>query len=102
MKKPGKVLRVPAAGPGLLMIEGRQYWFCLEGVWKSDAAPKPGLTVDVTLNHAEQILAITAVSESPLAVGQAQRPVDTTRATAAVKILRKIAAKCRMTNRLRS
>jgi hypothetical protein len=102
MKKPGKVLRVPAAGPGLLMIEGRQYWFCLEGVWKSNVPPKPGLTVDVNLNHAGQIVAISAVSESPLAVGQAQRSADTASATAVVKILRKIAAKCRMTNVLRS
>src|SRR6202040_2176347 len=67
MKKRGKVLRDPRTGPGLLMIEGRQFWFCLEGIWKSEIPPKPGLTVDVKLDHAGRILAITAVSDSQLA-----------------------------------
>ena len=102
MKKRGKILRDPGPGPGLLMIEGRQYWFRREGAWKSEVPPKPGLAVDVKLDQAGQILAITAVSESQLAVEQAERSVDPARATAAVKILRKIAAKCRITNLLRS
>jgi hypothetical protein len=100
MKKRGKVLRDPRTGPGLLMIEGRQYWFGLEGVWKSEAPPKLGLAVDVKLDRAGQILAITAVSESQLAQEQAERSVDTAEA-AGVKILRKIAAKCGMPNLLR-
>jgi hypothetical protein len=110
MTKRGKVLRDPRTGagltgprlalPGLLMIEGRQYWFCLEGVWKSEIPPKPGLAVDVKLDHDGRILAITAVSESQLAEEQAGRFVDTGKA-AGVKILRKIAAKCGMPNLLR-
>jgi len=93
-------LRDPSAGPGLLMIEGRQYWFCIEGVWKSEIPAKPGLAVDVKFDHAGQILAITAVSESQLAEEQAERSVDTGKA-AGVNILRKIAAKCGMPNLLR-
>ena len=110
MKKRGKVLRDPRTGPGLtgphrmlpglLMIEGRQYWFCLDGVWKSEIPPKPGLTVDVKLDHVGRILAITAVSDSQLAEEQAERSVDATKASG-VKILRKIAAKCGMPNLLR-
>jgi len=100
MKKRGKVLRDPRTGPGLLMIEGRQYWFCLEGVWKSEIPPKPGLTVEVKLDHAGQILAINALSESRLAEEQSERSADTAKATG-VKILRKIAAKCGMPNLLR-
>jgi hypothetical protein len=100
MKKRGKVLRDPGTGPGLLMIEGRQYWFCLEGIWKSEIPPKPGLTVDVKLDHAGQILAINAVSESQLAEEQAERSADTAKAAGA-KILRKVAAKCGMPNLLR-
>jgi hypothetical protein len=100
MKKRGKVLRDPRTGPGLLMIEGRQYWFRLEGVWKSEVPPKPGLAVDVKFDNAGQILVITAVSESQLAEEQAERSVDTVKA-AGVKILRKIAAKCGMPNLLR-
>jgi hypothetical protein len=82
------------------MIEGRQYWFCLEGVWKSEIPPKPGLAVDVKLDTAGRILAITAVSDSQLAKEQAERSVETGKA-AGVKILRKIAAKCGMPNLLR-
>lgn len=100
MKKRGKVLRDPRTGPGLLMIEGRQYWFCREGIWKSEIPPKPGLTVEVKLDHAGQILAITAVSDSQLAEEQAERSANTAKA-GGVKILRKIAAKCGMPNLLR-
>ena len=110
MMKRGKVLRDPRTGPGLtdprltlpglLMIEGRQYWFCLEDIWKSEIPPRPGLTVDVKLDHAGRILAITAVSDSQLAEEQAERSVDATN-MAGVKILRKIAAKCGMPNLLR-
>jgi hypothetical protein len=110
MKKRGKVLRDPRTGPGLsgpdrtlpglLMIEGRQHWFNLEGVWKSEIPPKPGLAVDVKLDQAGRILAITAVSDSQLAEEQAERSVDATK-LAGVKILRKIAAKCGMPNLLR-
>jgi hypothetical protein len=100
MTKRGKVLRDPRTAPGLLMIEGRQYWFCLEGVWKSEIPPKPGLAVDVKLDHDGRILAITAVSDSQLAEEQAARSADTAKA-AGIAILRKIAAKCGMPNLLR-
>jgi hypothetical protein len=100
MKKRGKILRDPCTGPGLLMIEGRQYWFCREGVWRSEAPPKPGLAVDVKMDHAGQILTITAVDESQLADPQAKRSLSTAR-EAGVKILRKIAAKCGMPGLLR-
>src|ERR1700730_8719823 len=103
MKKRGKVLRDPRTGPGLsgpdrtlpglLMIEGRQYWFSLEGVWKSEIPPKPGLAVDVKLDRAGQILAIAVVSESQLAKEQAERSMGKAEA-AGLKIFRKIAAKC--------
>jgi len=93
-------LRDPSAGPGLLMIEGRQYWFCIEGVWRSEKPPRPGLAVDVKFDHAGQILAITAVSESQLADEQAGRSVDAGK-IASVNIFRKIAAKCGMPNLLR-
>ena len=71
MAKRGKVLRDPNAGPGLLIVEGQQYPFALEGVWKSEVAPKPGLAVDVEFDGAGQITAITAVPESQVAKEQA-------------------------------
>jgi len=54
----------------------------------------------VKLDHARQIIAITAVSESQLAEEQAERSVGTAKA-AGVRILRKIADKCGMPNLLR-
>jgi hypothetical protein len=66
MRKRGKVLRDPCAGPGLVMIEGQQYRFSLEGIWKSESPPKPGVVVHVDLDRNFKIVAITAVSESQL------------------------------------
>lgn len=100
MKKRGKILRDTGTGPGLLMIEGRQYWFHLEGVWKSEVPPTPGLAVDVNLDRVGRILAITAASESQLRAQQTERSVATAKAMG-VNILRKIAAKCGMPGLLR-
>ena len=67
MRKRGKVLRDPFAGPGLLMVEGRQYPFSLEPMWKSDGPPKPGLLVDIEFGKNGQIVAISVVPETELA-----------------------------------
>ncbi len=66
MNKRGKVLRDPHAGPGLLMIEGRQYQFWTDKAWISDVPPKPGLLVDVSFNVRGQIEGIAAVSQEQL------------------------------------
>jgi len=71
MKKRGKVLRDTSAGPGLLMVEGQQYPFVLEGVWKSETAPKAGLAVDVDFEANGQISGITAISDAQIAKEQA-------------------------------
>lgn len=72
MKKRGKVLRDPHAGPGLLIVDGQQYPFVLEGIWKSEAPPKPGLAVDVEFDSNGQIVGIGAVPESQIAKEQAE------------------------------
>jgi hypothetical protein len=72
MKKRGKVLRDPLADPGLLSVDGRHYPFLLEGVWQSEAPPKPGLPVDVEFDPEGKIRAITVVSESELDKAQAE------------------------------
>jgi len=59
----GKVLRGPHGGIGLIMVEGRQYPFSLDPLWKSQTSPKPGLPVDVSFGPGGQIIAITAVPE---------------------------------------
>jgi hypothetical protein len=73
MAKRGKVLRDANNGPGLLIVEGQQYPFALEGVWKSEVAPKTGQVVEVEFDAASgQIASITAVPESQLAKEQAE------------------------------
>jgi hypothetical protein len=72
MPKRGKILRDPHAGPGLLIVEGRQHQFFLEGVWKSDVPAKPGLAVDLEFDGEGTLKAITAVPEFQLAKEQAE------------------------------
>jgi hypothetical protein len=71
MAKRGKILRDANAGPGLLIVEGQQYPFSLEGVWKSEVPARPGLVVEVELNG-NQVVGITAIPDSQLAKEQAE------------------------------
>jgi hypothetical protein len=80
MKKRGKVLRDTSSGPGLLMAEGQQYSFSLEGVWKSEAPPRPGLVVDVELGNDGTVQSVTAVPESQIAKEQAEQALAAARA----------------------
>ncbi len=66
MRKRGRVVRNPTAGPGLLMAEGQQYQFVLEGMWQSEAPPKSGLVVDIELDGSGRVQAITIVPDSQL------------------------------------
>jgi len=72
MTKRGRVLRDTTSGPGLLMMEGQQYRFSLEGEWRSDAPPKPGLVVDIELDARGKVQGITVVPDSQLAKEQAE------------------------------
>jgi hypothetical protein len=72
MTKRGKVLRDPHTGPGLLMVEGQQYPFSLEGIWSSDTPPKPGLPIAVEFDTGGAIARITVIPESQLAREQAE------------------------------
>ena len=97
MAKRGKVLRDPNAGPGLLIVEGQQYPFALEGVWKSEVAPKPGLVVDVDFDANGQIGSITAVPDSVLAKEQADIALRAAKEKGG-QIFRQIVAKVGMPN----
>src|SRR5262252_8975295 len=63
MAKRGRVLRDPRLGPGLLMVEGRQYPFLMEGLWRSEVPARPGLAVNVDFDAHGNLNAITAVPE---------------------------------------
>ena len=86
MAKRGKVLRDPYSGPGLLMVEGQQYPFMLEGVWQSEIPPKPGLVVDVELDGDGKVQGVTAVPDSQLAKEQAEAAMAVARQKSAVLV----------------
>ncbi len=79
MKQRGKVLRDTAAGDGLLMVNGQQLPFRLEGLWLSPVAPKANMTVEVELDEAGALRAITAVEDTQLAKEEAQRAMTALR-----------------------
>lgn len=92
MKMRGKVLREPNSGPGLLMVQGQQYKFSLEGLWTSEVPPKPGLDVDVDLDQNLQISAITAIPPSQIAREQAEEAAGRVKEEGG-KILRQLIAR---------
>ena len=64
MQKRGRILRDPLSGPGLLMVEGQQYPFSLEGIWRSEAPPTTGMIVDVEFDASSRVTAVSAVAEA--------------------------------------
>ncbi len=72
MDKRGTVMRDASAGPGLVIVQGLQYPFGLEGIWRSETLPRPGLVVDVDFDTAGRIRAMTAVPEAQLVREQAE------------------------------
>lgn len=76
MAKRGKILRDPTNGPGLVVVDGQQYTFALEGTWKSSSLPQPGVVVDVDFGPDGAICSVTAVAESQLAKEQAEQALS--------------------------
>lgn len=69
--KRGRVLRDTSAGEGLVFVDGNQYAFRLEGVWKSEYAPKVNMGVDAEFDEHGQLVALRSVSASGAAGEQA-------------------------------
>lgn len=65
MRTRGKVLRAPGVGPGLVMIEGRQFRFTRD-IWRSANPPKTGLNVEVDLDAQQQIAGMTVIPTAGL------------------------------------
>jgi hypothetical protein len=65
-------MRDPNSGPGLVIVQGQQHPFTLEGVWRSDTLPRTGVVVDVDIDSSGQVVAMTAVPEAQLAREQAE------------------------------
>ena len=61
-RKRGKVLREPGVGPGLMIIEGRQFPFSLTDLSQFPQPPTIGTTVEAEFNRDGKIVAIRAIT----------------------------------------
>jgi hypothetical protein len=57
----GTIIKTPENGPGLLVVNGQQKTFTLEGVWKSEVAPAVNMAVDIEFDGAGSIRGLTVV-----------------------------------------
>lgn len=80
MSKRGKILRDTSAGAGLLVIDGQQLPFALEGMWQSAEAPRTGMTVTAQLDEAGNIVTLAPVPDAQLAREQSQLMLEAARA----------------------
>lgn len=76
MVKRGRILRDTNIGAGMLTVEGVQYTFTLENMWRSDVPPRTGMTVDVQFNADGAPEAVHAVSEGQIAKELAQKTLS--------------------------
>jgi hypothetical protein len=67
----GRVLRDTTHGEGLMSVEGNQYTFRLEGMWKSDMAPKVNMQVEVDFDDAGTVVAVRGIDPAAAAREQA-------------------------------
>ena len=54
----GTIIKTPDSTPGLLMINGRQKPFVIEGMWKSSTAPAVNMMVDAEFDGAGSIQSV--------------------------------------------
>jgi len=63
----GTIIKVPDATAGLLIANGRQTVFTLEGRWQSPVAPQPNMAVEVDLDPSGNVMSIAVVDAQQLA-----------------------------------
>lgn len=76
MKQRGRVIQEASNGKGIISSSGNQYEFEIAGMWKSDAAPKADMVVEIELDSAGKVCTVYAVSESDLAKEQAEKAMQ--------------------------
>lgn len=69
-KMRGTIVKVPDAAPGLVVVNGQQKQFTLDGIWKSPVAPAANMTVDVDLDAAGTLTAMRVVDVQQIAKEQ--------------------------------
>lgn len=80
--KRGRVLRDTSNGEGLVFVDGAQHAFRLEGMWRSEYAPKVNMTVDVEFDDTGKLVGLRAVSGGSVAGEQASQALDAASAAA--------------------
>jgi hypothetical protein len=69
--KRGRILRDTSQGEGLVFVDGQQYPFRLESVWKSEYAPKTNAAIDAEFDDHGRLVAVRAVGSPGITGDQA-------------------------------
>lgn len=78
----GRILRDTSAGEGLVFVDGAQHTFRLEGMWKSEHAPKVNMPVDVEFDDQGRVVALRSISGQTVAGEQAAQALGAAQDTA--------------------
>jgi hypothetical protein len=73
MKKRGRVQLYTNVGDGIVAVDGVQYEFKLQGMWRTEMPPRIGMLVEVTFNAQGVPESIVAVPDSQIAKEQAEQ-----------------------------
>jgi len=63
----GTIIKVPGNEPGLILANGKQWPFGMEGVWVSPVAPAANQTVEVTLDAEGHVARVSVVDAQQVA-----------------------------------
>ncbi len=77
----GRILRDTSAGDGLVFVDGKQYLFRLEGMWKSEFAPKVNMLVDVDFDDGGKVTALRTAPVEAVAAEQTAQALNAAKAT---------------------
>jgi hypothetical protein len=72
MTKKGKILRDTYSGLGLVTVDGEHFQFGLEGVWRGNKPPVPGMAVQVEFAPDASIISMTPISDAQIANEQSE------------------------------
>lgn len=67
MRARGTIIKVPDVTPGLVIVDGRQLPFSLEGRWRSPVAPAANMAVEVEIDAAGTVAALSVIDAQQIA-----------------------------------